>query len=90
MTFLFKINQSGHFDGTAWRKRNNGSLNGIPDTLGITDGIPLACEVKKPGQKPSEEQRLFIKNWERMGGVAIVATSLEEFQTEFKKIKRPS
>jgi hypothetical protein len=79
--FLFKINQSGFFDGKAWRKRNNGSLNGVSDCLGIWKTKPLAIEVKKPGEKPSREQTAFMNHYIKMGGIAFCATSLEEVKS---------
>lgn len=77
---LFKINQSGYFDGTGWRKRNNGSLNGIADLIGSINGRPIACEVKKPGEEPSEEQYAFLRHTRKMGWISCWVVSLQEFK----------
>jgi len=57
-------------------------MKGISDILGIIppDGRFLAIEVKKPGRKPTAHQRAFLAEVRRMGGVALVAHSLEDVE----------
>jgi hypothetical protein len=74
----FKINQSGYHDGTAWRKRTNGSLLGVADILGIWKQRPLAIEVKSESGRVSAHQERFIENYKKHGGIAFVARSLED------------
>jgi VRR-NUC domain len=56
-----------------------GLCNGSSDLIGITsDGKFLAIEVKKPGGKPSKEQKNFIEVVRSKGGIAGVAHNVEE------------
>lgn len=53
---------------------------GIADVLGIRkrDGRFIAVEVKQPGKKPSDDQEIFLDQVRRKGGIAIVATSIDD------------
>lgn len=62
----------GHF------KMYHGSSRGVADILGIFNGRPLAIEVKRPGNKPTEVQKEFLQKFEKKGGIAFVAYSLDE------------
>jgi len=57
-------------------------MKGISDILGIIPphGRFLAIEVKKPGRKPTAHQRAFLAEVKRMGGIALVAHSLEDVE----------
>ena len=61
---------------------------GSADILGILkpSGRFLAIEVKKPGEKPSDEQIAFLWAIRDAGGVAIVAYSLDDV----RKVLYPS
>lgn len=39
----------------------------------------LAVEVKRPGEKPTKEQRQFLDVVKQAGGIAILATSVQDF-----------
>lgn len=71
--------QSRHFFKTA-------SVDGISDIMGVWDGHPLAIEVKRPGEKPTDNQMMFLTSFASAGGVSIVAHSLEEVQESFKRV----
>lgn len=61
------------------------STVGVPDILGIVKGGKfLGIEVKRSGGKPSPAQTDFLENIKRNGGIAIVATSLEEVINAFE------
>jgi hypothetical protein len=45
--------------------------------------ILLAIEVKRPGESPTPAQRRFLEAVMRAGGVAFVATSVEDVRREF-------
>jgi len=52
---------------------------GVADILGcLDDGAWLAIEVKKPKSYPTKDQREFLTQIRKRGGVAFVARSLEE------------
>lgn len=54
-------------------------LRGKSDILGIIQGGRfLAIEVKRPKGKVSVEQRLFLEKINEKGGIAFVATSVDD------------
>lgn len=81
--FCWKQNSVGVFDPTRgrFRRANNPYIiNGVADILGVYKGRFLAIEVKVPSRKNNltEHQKKFIKNILESGGVAFVATSIED------------
>ena len=61
---------------------------GISDILGITwSGKFLAIEVKLPGKKPTGNQKEFLRKIDAFGGVAFVATSLEDIKEKLGIIR---
>ena len=55
-----------------------------PEHLGQTLAVFTAIEVKAPGRRLREEQRSFLMQVERMGGLAAVVHSLEEARDLFR------
>lgn len=52
---------------------------GVSDIIGCTpDGRFFACEVKKPGGKPSLAQLDFIEKVKQKGGIGMVVESLAQ------------
>ena len=51
---------------------------GISDIIGIYNGRFLAIEVKTQKGRLSEHQKVFLKDVEDNGGIAIVARSVED------------
>ena len=53
---------------------------GISDIIGIVppNGRYLAVECKMPGNKPTEDQTLFLDKIKSCGGLAVVVTSIQE------------
>ena len=55
---------------------------GSADLIGVASidgtGIFVAIEVKLPGQKPRPDQVRFLEHVAKMGGIAGVATSVDE------------
>lgn len=55
---------------------------GSPDLVGIAqiDGVGrfVGIEIKVPGQKPRVDQSRFLQHIKDMGGIAGVATSVDE------------
>lgn len=65
-------------------KKSNGSyipaaLLGVSDIIGIlNDGRFLAIEVKRPGGSASLFQKSFLDSISRRGGLAFIATSIDD------------
>jgi hypothetical protein len=58
---------------------------GSSDLIGITDhGSFLACEVKAPKGRPTEGQESFIDMVKRLGGIGVIAKSVEDFTNALK------
>lgn len=58
------------------------------DMVGKTVALFGACEVKTPGKHPTDTQKTFLDVINGMGGVAVWATSADEFEKKMKdKIK---
>ena len=52
---------------------------GISDIIGcLPDGRFLAIEVKRPGNKPSIEQADFLARVNAMGGLGLIAYSIDD------------
>lgn len=59
---------------------------GIPDILACINGRFVGIEVKRPtGGRVSELQKYHIEQIQKSGGVAFVATSVEEVRTYLKQ-----
>ncbi len=54
------------------------SRGGVSDIICCYQGQLLAIEVKRPGGKPTVLQEKFIHDIRAAGGVAIIASSLDE------------
>lgn len=56
------------------------SIDGVSDVLGVLPrgGRFLACELKTPRGRLRGSQRAFLAQVEAMGGLAVVARSLDE------------
>lgn len=58
-----------------------------PQTAGVSDLLcfkigqaPLAIETKRPGNKPTEAQKNFLRAWAEHGGVWCVAESVADVE----------
>lgn len=60
---------------------------GISDILGLWNGRGLAIEVKRPGGKPTAEQKEFLTAWAESGGIAILAYSLDDVTKTLGEMK---
>lgn len=57
-------------------------LKGSADILGIIrGGRMIAIEVKRPGGKLSDDQSYFLERINKLGGIAFVATSIDDVET---------
>jgi hypothetical protein len=55
-----------------------GLHEGASDLIGCFRGRFVALEVKRPGEYPTHEQRLFLALIDRLGGVAAVVRSVAD------------
>lgn len=79
--FAWKSNTVGIFDPVrkVYRKQKNKyAINGVADILGIYKGKFIALEVKSRTGKPSQEQKIFLENIERNGGIAGIVRSVDD------------
>ena len=69
-----------YIDGRAMKMGERGDS----DIIGMLfDGRFLAIEVKRPGEVPTPEQHAFLNMVNDNGGVAFIATSVEDVQEWF-------
>ena len=77
----FKNNTVGIYDPIkkVHRKPGKHHRNGVSDILGIdANGRFVAIEVKTPSGKVSDNQKLFIEDINKHGGIAFVARSVDD------------
>jgi len=68
-----------------YRKKNSKfHIRGVSDILGIFRERALAIEVKTQKGKVSPEQLEFISKFNKSGGIAFVARSVEDVERELK------
>jgi len=89
-TFIWRQNAGSMFvdSPTGRHGFRSASVQGISDILGIWQGKPLAIEVKRPGNKPTEMQNDFLHRFANAGGLAIVAFSLEGLVEALVKVQK--
>lgn len=58
---------------------------GHPDIIALHHGIFLGIEVKRPGKKPTGIQNKRARDIQAAGGIAIIATSLDDVIEALKK-----
>jgi len=89
----WRTNNTGVFDPTKKAFRSFRGLKGVSDILGIVtqpltltngqqlmQGIILAVETKKRGNKPTADQEWFLDEVNRRGGIGIWVTSVQELE----------
>ena len=59
---------------------------GVSDLIGVLEGRFIAIEVKMPGKEKNltKLQALFLKTINSCGGIAFMATSLQEVRDELE------
>jgi len=58
-------------------------FSGCADNIGqLVDGRFLACEVKRPGEAPTEDQQAFLDRVNRHGGKGFVARNVADVWRE--------
>ena len=62
------------------------TMLGVSDILGVlTDGRFLACECKRPGNKPSPEQAAFLSAVDAASGLALVVHDVRELEKALER-----
>jgi penicillin-binding protein-related factor A (putative recombinase) len=84
---VWKNHSQGTYDrfrGTHRKNKGKYSINGTSDILGIFKTKFLAIEVKRPStrKRVTKDQAKFLKEMEKLGAIAFVATSIEDVQKE--------
>lgn len=91
-TFAFPVSTLGIPDAKSRTGFRKNPSKGVADIIGVKGiGQPeggrfFALEVKRPGQKPTEEQYEFLRNVAIAGGYAGVVHSVEDVIEAFKEI----
>ena len=57
----------------------------LVDYIGCYKGRFFAIEAKKPGGKPTAQQAIFLREVYKAGGIAIVATYVEDTDFAFEQ-----
>jgi hypothetical protein len=73
-----------------WRQwQGQFSVRGCPDIIGIlpAGGRILGIEVKRPGNQPTIAQLAFMEAIRKSGGVAFVATSIEDVESQLEVVR---
>ena len=77
--FAWTNKTQGTFDPKRGAFRKTNQLKGVPDILGVLpDGRFLGIEVKRKGNKPTQEQLDFIHKANLKGALCFVAYSVED------------
>lgn len=63
-------------------------VKGIPDIMGVWDGVAVGIEVKRPGKKQSQDQITFAARIREAGGIAIVCTDAREVMKQLEEARR--
>lgn len=87
-TFVWRQNSGAMYADSKTGRHGfkTASVQGVSDIIGIWQGFPIAIEVKRPKEKPTDNQHAFLENFGKAGGIAIVAHSLEEVQESLKQV----
>ncbi len=96
-TFIWRQNSGAMFK--EYTDKNNethrhgwraSSVAGVSDILGVWNGIAIAIEVKKPGNKPTDNQREFLDHFAKAGGLAICACTLDGLKKTLQTVRETS
>jgi len=77
--------QNDSFPMKGRKRHNRFRPNGVPDILGLIDGMSIGIEVKSPKGKILQSQIEFSQRFRRSGGSYFVIRSMEDL-TELCKV----
>lgn len=80
--FAWKVKTVGTYDPKLGRFRKSSPWyrKGVADIIGIFEGKPLALEVKTAVGRPSEFQRMFLKEFAENGGICGIVRSIQDVE----------
>ena len=84
--FAWRNSSTGIFDREKGFFRTS-PKRGAPDLIAIYQGKFIGIELKRPGNKLSEQQEWFRESVISAGGVYLVIHSVEELEKEWYNIK---
>jgi hypothetical protein len=85
--FFWKVQINGLYDRQTGRWRKTG-MKGTSDIIGVLRGGRfMSVEVKRPGNEPTLHQLLFMQRVRAAGGIAIVASSVENVSHILQQLK---
>jgi hypothetical protein len=73
--------------GKPGRGTSHSSAKGVADLLGIYKGKPLAIEVKTKSGELSLVQFQWLTEFQRAGGIMLIATCVEDVQRGLADVK---
>lgn len=87
--FAWRQNNNAVWDAKLKIFRKNSTRRGVSDILGYNKktAVILACEIKIPPDKLSDDQVEFLEGIRRAGGIAVVFRSDEDLDNFYKKYK---
>jgi hypothetical protein len=85
--FFWQHNNNAVFDAKrgCFKSFGKWSMRGVSDIIGMWESRFLAIEVKAGKNSLTQDQRLFLLEIERRGGIAFVAKSLDEVIKRLKQ-----
>ena len=88
--FRNNVGVAKHFDDRthAVQVVRYGLAVGSADLVGVLDGRFVALEVKRPGEAPTETQRVWLALVRRCGGFAAVVTSADEARAAIERARK--
>ena len=73
-----------------WNEKGQGyipaEMKGVSDISAVWQGRHIAIECKVPGNKPTDAQKEFLNNVIMSGGIAFIATSIEDVEENLKDL----
>lgn len=87
--FFWRNNNNPVYDPVMqmFRKRHPQTPLGLPDIIGCYYGKLVGIEVKGPGGKPSQAQKVIKCKIEDAGGTVIIAWSYEDVEKALKRLE---
>lgn len=73
--------------GTHARRFVRYGMKGSADIIGVCRGIMFALEVKQPGRYPTPDQKAFLAEVTRCGGIGTVVRSVDDAMDIINRIR---